>query len=170
MENKIEFNWEKYQSGEYDCITRDGRKVKQLHLVECDADYPLRASIDGVLRLFRNNGKFLDNIREAYDLFLIPKVIPELKGVLMEVSDYKDFKVSCEEMVLGTYKGIFISDVGEWKYARPIKEVKEAWVNVYEANEMIEVGASFKTKDEAEKMIQKERKYIKTIKITNEKE
>ena len=60
---------------------------------------------------------------------LIPEEneIPELgEGVLMEVSDCKDFEVSYKEVVIGSYKGLFL--VGErthityWKYARPIKE------------------------------------------------
>ena len=60
---------------------------------------------------------------------LIPEEneIPELgEGVLMEVSDSEDFEVSYKEVVIGSYKGLFL--VGErthityWKYARPIKE------------------------------------------------
>ena len=53
--------------------------------------------------------------------------IPELgEGVLMEVSDCKDFDVSYEEAVIGSYKGLFLvgesTHISYWKYARPIKE------------------------------------------------
>ena len=60
---------------------------------------------------------------------LIPEEneIPELgEGVLMEVSDFEDFNLSCERMVIGNYKGLFIvgelSNINCWEYARPIKE------------------------------------------------
>ena len=53
--------------------------------------------------------------------------IPELgEGVLMEVSNHKDFKPSYEDMVLGIYKGSFLTmdeeDWWIWKYAKPIKQ------------------------------------------------
>ena len=53
--------------------------------------------------------------------------IPELgEGVLMEVSDSEDFCLSCEEVVIGSYIGLFLVDESThssyWKYARPIKE------------------------------------------------
>jgi hypothetical protein len=54
-------------------------------------------------------------------------IIPELgEGVLMEVSNHKDFKPSYEDMVLGIYKGSFLTmdeeDWWIWKYAKPIKQ------------------------------------------------
>ena len=60
---------------------------------------------------------------------LIPKEneIPELgEGVLMEVSDCEDFDVSYKEVVIGSYKGLFLvgehTHISYWKYARPTKE------------------------------------------------
>lgn len=155
MENKIEFNWELYQSGEYDVITRNGIKVEQL-----------------------NSAIILEN-----DLFLIPKdkedhspdvgklVIPELKGVMMEVSDEEDFENTSQELIIGRLNGLFISNALEsWGYARPIKEVKEVWVNVYEdIKGVLYCGDSFKTKEEAIKYCN-QAKYIKTIRITNQKD
>ena len=77
---------------------------------------------------------FNDNFLWRYPLdqiekHLIPEEneIPELgEGVLMEVSDFEDFNLSCERMVIGNYKGLFIvgelSNINCWEYARPIKE------------------------------------------------
>lgn len=97
-------------------------------------------------------------------------IIPELKGVLMEVSDYDDFEETSQELIIGTLNGLFISNTLEsWGYARPIKKVKEYWVNVYEdVKGVIYCGDSFRTKEEAMKY-SNQAKYIKTIRITNEK-
>tara|TARA_R110002124_G_scaffold123030_1_gene281738 strand:+ start:1718 stop:2158 length:441 start_codon:yes stop_codon:yes gene_type:complete len=61
---------------------------------------------------------------------LIPEEneIPELgEGVLMEVSDYKDFYLSCERMVIGKHKSLFIvgdrSRINYWQYARQVRKV-----------------------------------------------
>ena len=61
---------------------------------------------------------------------LIPEEneIPELgEGVLMEVSDYKDFYLSCERMVIGKHKSLFIvgdrSRINYWQYARQVRKL-----------------------------------------------
>ena len=100
--------------------------------------------------------------------------IPELKGVLMDVSDEEDFENTSQELIIGTLNGLFISNTLEsWEYARPIKEIKEAWVNVYENNsgEVVVSQYSFNTRQEAIlNNTYLNFKYIKTIKITNEKD
>ena len=60
---------------------------------------------------------------------LIPEEneIPELgEGVLMEVSDSKNFSKSHKRMVIGKYRGLFAiahtDYIIRYKYARPIKE------------------------------------------------
>ena len=60
---------------------------------------------------------------------LIPEEneIPELgEGVLMEVSDSKNFSKSHKRMVIGKYRGLFAiahtDYINRYKYARPIKE------------------------------------------------
>ena len=186
MGNKIEFNWEKYQSGEFDCITRDGRKVEQLHWIE-DYFYPICGNIDGMFIKWSINGVYNIRINQSNsDLFLIQKskakedhfadfvemVILELKGVLMEVSDEEDFENTSQELIIGTLNGLFISNTLEsWGYARPIKEVKEAWVNVYQLDNMLCTGSSYKTKEEAiNNSSHNIADYIKTIRITNKKD
>ena len=83
--------------------------------------------IDRVSIYFKEDSWFypIDQIEKH----LIPEEneIPELgEGVLMEVSDFEDFNLSCERMVIGNYKGLFIvgelSNINCWEYARPIKE------------------------------------------------
>lgn len=186
MENKIEFNWEKYQSGEYDCITRDGRKVEQLHWID-DAFYQICGKIDGISESWSINGVYINGVFNSRidisnsDLFLIPKekenhfphvgkmVIPELKGVLMEVSDDVDFKEFVKRDVIGKYNDMYITIYGFYKYARPIKEVKEVWLNIFEDNGKLIVGQShFDSKEEAIKFKSNNVKYIKTIRITDE--
>lgn len=191
MENKIEFNWETYQTGNYDCITRDGRKVEQLHKFDLDGK-----SIFGVMNrcIFNwlNNGIYWYDGKESRDdIFLTLKakedhfadivemVIPELKGILMEVSDEEGFKSSGKHFVVGMFndKYLYFHSLEECfftaKYARPIKGVKEAWVNVYENNEgeLRIAMKEFNTRQEAilnSKFLNF--KYIKTIRITNEKD
>tara|TARA_R110001599_G_scaffold42455_5_gene127831 strand:+ start:72 stop:533 length:462 start_codon:yes stop_codon:yes gene_type:complete len=77
---------------------------------------------------------FNDNFLWRYPLdqiekHLIPEEneIPELgEGVLMEVSDCEDFDVSYKEVVIGSYKGLFLvgerTHISYWQYARPTKE------------------------------------------------
>lgn len=70
-------------------------------------------------------------------------------GVLMEVSDFKEFSPSFERCVIGKKDGVFLAwhkDVegtyfNSWKYARPIKEedkyAEEVTVNMEEAKRII---------------------------------
>jgi hypothetical protein len=72
--------------------------------------------------------------------------VPELKGILMEVSDFKDFSYSQKREVIGTLDGKYIcmacdrSYVVDYNYARPIKQPKE--ITIEEAQEII--GEEFK--------------------------
>jgi hypothetical protein len=72
--------------------------------------------------------------------------IPELKGILMEVSDFKDFSDSQKREVIGAFNGKYVcmasdrSYIVEYNYARPIMEPKE--ITIEEAQEMI--GDEFK--------------------------
>jgi hypothetical protein len=72
--------------------------------------------------------------------------VPELKCILMEVSDFKDFSYSQKREVIGTLNGKYIcmaidrSYVVDYNYARPIKQPKE--ITIEEAQEMI--GEEFK--------------------------
>lgn len=184
MENKIEFNWEKYQSGEYDVVTRDGKKIEQLHKFNMDCSYSICGVINGnnyVAEWHKNGNYWDDGDENENDLFLIPKedhivepnetLIPELKGILMEVSHYEDFKTSTNLNVFGINSGNFLTHIGSYQYARPIKEVKECWVNVFEDNGKLIIGQShFDSKEEAIKFKSNNVKYIKTIRITNEKD
>lgn len=82
----------------------------------------------------------LDHIKELGD------------GVLMEVSDFKEFSPSFERCVIGKKDGVFLAwhkDIegtyfNSWKYARPIKEEEEeigypeqVTVNMEEAKRII---------------------------------
>jgi hypothetical protein len=74
-ENKrIPFDWEKYQSGEYTPICRNGDKPEQLtHNPKADT-YVVAAWVNDVLRTFTETGKHnVYNQQSDYDLFLIPK-------------------------------------------------------------------------------------------------
>jgi hypothetical protein len=72
--------------------------------------------------------------------------VPELKGILMEVSDFEDFSYSQKREVIGTLNGKYIcmacdrSYVVDYNYARPIMQPKE--ITIEEAQEMI--GDEFK--------------------------
>jgi hypothetical protein len=73
-----------------------------------------------------------DNLFYPFDslykkMSLEPEVQELGEGILMEVSDYEDFKESYEENVLLMYRNKFIAVDEEgliysWKYARPIQE------------------------------------------------
>lgn len=190
MKTKIEFNWEKYQSGEYDCVTRDGRNVEQLHR-DNDVNYPICGKIDGIFGVWTTNGVYNIHFGKSNsDLFLIQKedivetnemIVPEIKSTLMEVSDFKDFKVCNRKEVLGKYNSRYIVSedilhITTYKYARPIKEIKECWVNILENEGFLSTTQSFKSKDDAisfAELITKQNpttKYIKTIKIDNRKD
>lgn len=185
MENKIEFNWEKYQSGEYDCVTRGGRKVERLDKFGVESSCGFYGVINGdtyARNWYKYGNYWYDEDKCEFDLFLIPKekeehiveanemIIPELKCVLMEVSDDVDFRQFAKREVLAKYdnKYIVVSNIGHivtYKYARPIKEVKECWVNVYESKYGLYVVNQKEAKSFKSNFSDK---YIKTIKITNE--
>jgi hypothetical protein len=76
-ENKrIPFDWEKYQSGQYDVVCRDGRKDIIIGAYNPNAkDYKLAAWVESELYCYTENG--LINKERGFttliDLFLIPK-------------------------------------------------------------------------------------------------
>ena len=74
MENKIEFNLEKYNSGEYDVVTRSGKPVKIAGVNNDAMDYNKIAGwVDKVLQAWFINGFIYRGDKSGYDLFLIPK-------------------------------------------------------------------------------------------------
>ncbi len=74
-ENKrIPFDWEKYQSGEYEITCRDGIKPEQLTYNSKAESYPIAAWVGVRMCTFDNKGKYVLYDKEhSYDLFLIPK-------------------------------------------------------------------------------------------------
>jgi hypothetical protein len=74
-ENKrIPFDWEKYQSGEYEAVCRDGSKPEQLTYNSKAESYPIAAWVGVRMCTFDNKGKYdLYGKEHSYDLFLIPK-------------------------------------------------------------------------------------------------
>lgn len=70
------FNLERALAGE-PVITRDGRKVTEIHFFEtCTKGYAVIAIIEGEKFGFTNNGYYLNNSAEhILDLFIKPKVI-----------------------------------------------------------------------------------------------
>lgn len=111
----IDFDWDKYQSGEYDVYTKMGQKVSQLTKFNVDFLQEYVGVVDGEIELWFADGIWhTENATSSMDLVLKSKeeencntisleighcildgenvgdvVIPKLKGVLMEVSDYK---------------------------------------------------------------------------------
>ena len=77
MENKrIPFDWEKYQSGEFEAVCRDGKfKPENINYYpNADNDYKLTALADGEIRTFTHDGYFrCGKIDSSYDIILIPK-------------------------------------------------------------------------------------------------
>jgi hypothetical protein len=76
MENKrIPFDWEKYQSGEFEVVCRDGEKPEQLTYNSKTESYPIAAWVGVRICTFDNKGKYdLYGKEHSYDLFLIPKL------------------------------------------------------------------------------------------------
>jgi hypothetical protein len=74
-ENKrIPFDWEKYQSGEYEAICRGGIKPEQLTYNPNGFNFQISAWIGDVVRVFTNDGFYLrSKYNTENDLFLIPK-------------------------------------------------------------------------------------------------
>lgn len=75
-ENKrIPFDWEKYQSGEFEAVCRDGRKPEQIVYYPTALNVvKITALVDGTIETFNDDGswKFIREESE-FDLFLIPK-------------------------------------------------------------------------------------------------
>jgi hypothetical protein len=74
-ENKrIPFDWEKYQSGEYQAVCRNGIKPEQLTYNPNGFNFQISAWIGDVVRVFTNDGFYLmSKYNTENDLFLIPK-------------------------------------------------------------------------------------------------
>jgi hypothetical protein len=76
-ENKrIPFDWEKYQSGEYQAVCRDGRKPEQIVYYPTALNVvKITALVDGTIETFNDDGswKFVREEESEFDLFLIPK-------------------------------------------------------------------------------------------------
>jgi hypothetical protein len=77
MENKrIPFDWEKYQSGEFKAVCRDGRKPEQIvYYPGALGGVKITALVDGTIETFNDDGswKFIREDESEFDLFLIPK-------------------------------------------------------------------------------------------------
>lgn len=74
MENKIEFNLEKYNSGEYDVVTREGLSVHIAGVNKQANKYcKVVGWIDKEIYAWMLNGKDFEGGKSGYDLFLIPK-------------------------------------------------------------------------------------------------
>jgi hypothetical protein len=75
-QKRIPFDWEKYQSGEYEAVCRDGRKDIIIGAYNPNAkDYKLAAWVESELYCYTENGlinKEIDYTTQQ-DLFLIPK-------------------------------------------------------------------------------------------------
>ena len=76
-ENKrIPFDWEKYQSGEYEAVCRDDKyKPEQITYYPNSVDfYKISALVEGYIKTFTNDGHLMGGkSTHFFDLFLIPK-------------------------------------------------------------------------------------------------
>jgi hypothetical protein len=75
MENKrIPFDWEKYQSGEFEAVCRDGSIAEQITYNPNAKNFKIGAWVDNELERFLLDGSYQSNrSQSALDLFLIPK-------------------------------------------------------------------------------------------------
>jgi hypothetical protein len=75
MENKrIPFDWDKYQSGEYEAVCRDGSIAEQITYNPNAKNFKIGAWVDNELERFLLDGSYQSNrSQSAIDLFLIPK-------------------------------------------------------------------------------------------------
>ena len=57
-------------------VTRDGRKVEQLHFFKRDTEtkHPIYGILDGNVEHWNNGGNFCIGTKSDYDLFLLPEV------------------------------------------------------------------------------------------------
>jgi hypothetical protein len=74
-ENKrIPFDWEKYQSGEFEAVCRDGDKPEMITYNPNAKNFKIGAWVDNELERFLLDGSYQSNrSQSAIDLFLIPK-------------------------------------------------------------------------------------------------
>jgi len=74
-ENKrIPFDWDKYQSGEYEAVCRDGSKPEMItYNPNAQEGHKIAAWISGNVRGYHENGMFVKGEILDNDLFLIPK-------------------------------------------------------------------------------------------------
>jgi hypothetical protein len=72
---RIPFDWEKYQSGEYEAVCRDGSIPEQITYYQtAKNDYKIVSIINGCIEAFTQDGFWSEpNDENEYDLFLIPK-------------------------------------------------------------------------------------------------
>jgi hypothetical protein len=75
MENKrIPFDWEKYQSGEYEVVCRDNSIPEMItYNINAIAANKIAMWVNGHLYANRENGLLWNEGEMAHDLFLIPK-------------------------------------------------------------------------------------------------
>jgi len=72
----IEFDWGKYETGNYNVITREGIEVDELHLFESvSCAYRLVASFNDEIKSYTTDGKYYysEMDKSSFDLFLIEK-------------------------------------------------------------------------------------------------
>jgi hypothetical protein len=74
-ENKrIPFDWEKYQSGEFEAVCRNGDKPEMITYNPNAKNFKIGAWVDNELERFLLDGSYQSNrSQSAIDLFLIPK-------------------------------------------------------------------------------------------------
>ena len=72
---RIPFDWDKYQSGEYEAVCRDGSIPEQITYYQtAKNDYKIVSIINGCIEAFTQDGFWSEpNDENEYDLFLIPK-------------------------------------------------------------------------------------------------
>jgi hypothetical protein len=74
-EKRIQFDWEKYQSGEFEAVCRDGIKPEQIvYFPNAQMKYVFCALVHGDLKIFTKEGFYYsEREKNSQDLFLIPK-------------------------------------------------------------------------------------------------
>jgi hypothetical protein len=72
---KYDFTLERYNSGEFDLITRDGRKPKIAAIDETVGKDAIIGWVDGKAESWTINGKYMEGETSGIDLFLKTKVM-----------------------------------------------------------------------------------------------
>jgi hypothetical protein len=73
-EKRIPFDWDKYQSGEYEAVCRNGDKPEMITYNPNAKNFKIGAWVDNELERFLLDGSYqLNRSQSAIDLFLIPK-------------------------------------------------------------------------------------------------